>query len=182
MKTLLKNRRTYRNRIGTLDYMHDKKNEESEDGEGDNEINNSDNEGSNGGEGNDTDSWDDMYQADKEARLGEDEGEGGEDKGEKGGDNEDEDEDMNRVGISGRNGDEGGSEDGDGSNRKEGNSSCGVSGRKDDEGRNGKKRMNEENERDTRSKRTKIDVNGRRQAGAQPMKIAPPSRKKSGKK
>jgi hypothetical protein len=178
MKTLLKNRRTYRNRIGTPDDEHDTmKKKEGED------------------EGNNTDSWEDMYQADKERRLGadeEDNGEdGGQDKGEDGADNEDEDEDAN-PNISGSrggggdedgsgdgdedgsgDGDEDGSEDGDENNRKERNGSRGVSGRKDNEGRNVMKRKNQDDEPVTRAKRTKGNVgHGGRQAATKPMKKA----------
>jgi len=71
MKTLLKNRRTYRNRIGTLDDEQDMmKKEENEDEEGDHEGSNRDGEGSNNGEGNKSDSWDDMYEAYKDGHFG----------------------------------------------------------------------------------------------------------------
>ena len=165
--SLLKNRHTYRNRIGAPDDDHaTTKNEGSDDEDAHN--------------GSNTDSWDKMYQMDKEGNNGEDKvitlrmemrkgmrimrrmmrtwklvaagmGVG------------------MRVGV----------RTGIGTmERKDG--SCSVSGRKDDEGRNGTKRKNRDDEPVTRAKRTKWDVSGGHQA-TQPMKKLL-SRKKSGKK
>jgi hypothetical protein len=168
-----------------LDDEHDTiKKEKNEEEGGDHEGYNKDSE--------DSDSWEEMYQAVKETEFGvDDDGnseDGGEDKGERGADNEDEDErgadnededEGNHLDISGsRNGggDEGGSEDGDGNNRKESNGSRGVSGRKDDEGRKRMKRKNQDDEPAARAKRTKRDVSGGHQAVTQPTKRAPSKR------
>ena len=178
MKTLLKNRRTYRNRIGAPDDDHATMKNEGSDDEDPHD-------------GNNTDSWDEMYQTDKEGDNGEDKGDNVEDGDEEGGDgikDGDEEggadnEDEVNLEISGSRdggGDEGGSEDGDRNNGKEGYGSCSVSGRKDDEGRNGMKRKNRDDEPVTRAKRTKRDVSGGHQA-TQPMKKLL-LRKKSGKK
>ena len=156
MKTLLKNRRIYRSQIGTADDNYNTvKKEGSEDEKGDHK-------------GSDSDSWDNMYQADKERRSGIDESDNGEDGGEaKGNDSDDgiDGEDNSEDGdedMGADNGDEGGSEDG-----KESNGSCGVSGRKVDEG---KKRKNRDDEPVTRVKRMKRDVSGGHQAAIQPRK------------
>ena len=196
MKTLLKNRRTYRNRIGTInDDDYDKiKKEGSDDDKGDQERS-EDEKGDQ--EGNDTDSWEEMYQADKR-RSGVDESDnedGGEAKGDDGDDDGiDEEEDNGKDGDDdkgadngdedanqdiGDSGDEGGSEDGDRDKGKESNGSRGVSGRKVDEGRNRMKRKSRDDEPVTRAKRTKQEVSGGHQAATQPRKI--PLRKKGRK-
>ena len=179
MKTLLKNRRTYRNRIGAPDDDHATMKNEGSDDEDPHD-------------GNNTDSWDEMYQTDKEGDNGEDKGDNVEDGDEEGGDGikdgdeergVDNEEDEVKLEISGSRdggGDEGGSEDGDRNNGKEGYGSCSVSGRKDDEGRNRMKRKNRDDEPVTRAKRTKRDVSGGHQATQLMKKLL--LRKKSGKK
>ena len=189
MKTLLKNRRTYRNRIGTDEYDTVKK-EGSEDEKGDHDE-------------NDTDNWDDMYKADKERRSSIDESDNGEDGGEakgnngdddgideedngedgdedKGADNGDEDANLDISGSRDGDGDEGGSEDEDRNNGKESNGSRGVSGRKVDEGRDGMKRKNRDDEPVTRVKKAKRDASGSHQVATQPKKKIP--LRKKGKK
>ena len=188
MKTLVKNRRTYRNRIGTLVDDHVTMKREESDNDNDEE-------------GNNTDSWDDMYQADKERDFGIDKGGNGEDGDEnkgadgkdsideddnvedgdenKGADNEDEDANLDISGSRDGGANEGVNEDGDRNNRKESNGGRGVSGRKDDEGRDGMKRKNRDDGPVTRAKRSKPNVSGGHQVATQPTKKI--QQKKSGK-
>lgn len=166
MKTLLKNRRTYRNRIGTLDDNYDMVKEEDEDEESDlngddnnNEGNNTDN-GANTDDENNTDSWEDMYQTEKAKDFGGDEDDSG------GPEGVDEDE-GNGAGVGGS---KGGVEDG----------SRGVSGRKDDEGSIGTKRKNQDDEPAAKAKRTKKGSEGHQAATKSTKKALPKTR--SGKK
>lgn len=196
MKTLLKNRRTYRNRIGTINDYDKIKKEGSDDEKGDQERSEESEDEKGDQEGNDTDSWEEMYQAHKR-RSGVDESDnkdGGEAKGDDGDDDGIDEEDNGKNGDDdkgadngdedanrdiGDSGDEGGSEDGDRDNGKESNGSRGVSGRKVDEGRNGMKRKCRDDEPVTRAKRTKQEVSGGHQVATQPRKI--PLRKKGRK-
>lgn len=170
MKTLLKNRRTYRNRIGTVDDDNDTIKKEGSEDEKDHE-------------GNDTDSWEDMYKADKERHPNTDESDNDEDGGEPKGDDdgideetngEDEDEDKGAD-----NGDEDAnlditdSRDGDGDEGKKSNGSGCASGGKDDEGRSGVKRKNRDDVPVTRAKKTKQDIGGGHQAATQSKKNIP---------
>jgi hypothetical protein len=196
MKTLLKNRRTYRNRIGVDEHDMMMK-VESDDEEGSHEQNNGDDEGDNSGdeEGNNIgdgdgyDSWDDMYQAALRVGINEDNEDGGEDKGENGANSEDGDEDggenmaENAADNEDGGGGEGGGENRDENNETESNGRRGVSGRKDDKGGNGMKRKNQNDEPTMaiRAKRSKRDVSRGHQVAAQPTKKAQP-KKNSGKK
>ena len=175
MKTLLKNRRTYRNQIGVSEHDMMMKVESDDEGgsheknNGDNEGNNNgDNEGSNIGDGIGYDSWDDIYQAVLHVSINEDDDDGGENMAENAADNKD------------GGGGEGGGKNRD-ENETESNGRCGVSGRKDSKGGNRMKRKNQDDEPATRAKRSKGDVSGGHQAAAQPMKKAQP-KKNLGKK
>ena len=106
--SLLKNRHTYRNRIGAPDDDHaTTKNEGSDDEDAHN--------------GSNTDSWDKMYQTDKEGNNGEDKDGNVEDGDEEGdADNEKDDANLEISGSRDGGGDEGRSVDGDRNNGKEG--------------------------------------------------------------
>ena len=174
MKTLLKNRRTYRNRIGTLDNKYDMVKEEDKDEESDlngddnnNEGNNTDNganinNGNNTDDGNNTDSWEDMYQTEKAKDFSSDE----DDSGVPEGVGEDE---GNGAGVGGSKGG-GGVEDG----------SRGVSGRKDNEGSIGTKRKNQDDKPAAKAKRMKKGSEGHQAANKSTKKALPKTR--SGKK
>ena len=142
------------------------KKDESDDKGGSHKGNNGDDEGDN------TDSWDDMYQAARSVGIDEDNNDedggedGGENKSEKAADNEDRDWGENR----------------DGNNVMESNGRRGVSGRKDDEGGNGMKRKNQDDEPATGAKRSKGDVSRDHQAAAKPMKKGQLKKKSGGKK
>ena len=189
MKTLLKNQRTYRNRIGVDEHDMIMKVESDDEG-GSHEKNNGDDEGNNNGDDKGSnigdrisyDSWDDIYQAALHVSINEDNEDGGEDKGENSANSEDGGENM--AENTANNEDGGGGEDG-GKNRDENetesNGRRGVSGRKDGKGGNGMKRKNQDGEPATRAKRSKGDVSGGHQAATQPTKKAQP-KKNLGKK
>jgi hypothetical protein len=166
MKTLLKNRRSYRKRLGSLDdeqEMMKKEDSEKSDYDGnnndhdgnnsDNDGNNSDNDGNNGdNDGNNGDNdgmvsdWEDMYMTLRK-EIGNDEDDNGEDEDDNGEDEDDNGEDgcedeaaiINDSGDGDGNGADvnGGDMDEDGNGRKEINGSHGEFGGKDYEGRNG---------------------------------------------
>ena len=154
MKTLIKNRRCYRSRIGTFDKEQEIKKEESQDEESDQEGSNVD-DGNNGySDGNNGDDWDDMYMPEKKGDEDNNGRDGGEDNGAGGSDGDDEDEDVNvngseDDGSNGTNGGEvedenggdiNGGEDEDGNMGKEINGGHGKVGEKGNEGRVGMKR------------------------------------------
>ena len=188
MKTLLKNRRTYRNRVGSLDEEQGMvKKEEGDDDDrnngddygddygnnGDDDGNNDDDDGNNGGDdgnngdddGNgDDDDWENMYTAYKEQQHGRDEDDVAEDNG---GD-----------------GNEGLEEGEDGNGRRIINGSRGGFGGKAIEGmgRGGTKRkatQGDEPATATRAKRAKRDGSGSHQVATQPTKKAPLKRNSS---
>jgi hypothetical protein len=186
MKTLIKNRRCYRNRIGSLDDEQEIKKEEGE---------NEDHDGNNGDNDENNDDWDDMYVSDKIDVDGD--GDGGEDKGNNGeGSGGDEDENSGDfIGGEGNDGNEmsgsrgkedkgnngaGGGEDED---KNGGDKSGGEDGRKDNEGRAGLKRKSTVTQYEvaaTSAKKSKIDGSKGHQEAAQLKKKQP--KRKSGKK
>jgi hypothetical protein len=208
MKTLIKNRRCYKNRIGSLDDEQEIKKEEGE---------KEDHDGTNGDNYENNDDWDNMYVSDKSDVDGD--GDGGEDKGNNGeGSGEDEDEnggvfnggededgndgkemsgscgkvgrkDKGNNGAGGgededeSGGDKSGGEDEDGNDGKEISSSRGKVGRKDNEGRAGMKRKSTVTQYEvtaTSAKRSKMDGSKGHQEAAQSKKKQP--KRKSGKK
>jgi hypothetical protein len=198
MKTLLKNRRTYKHRIGSID-EHIVKNEEVEVEEVEVDHNGDDDEGS-----------DDMYMEDEKNYLGSDENGNGEDKGENGGSDGGDDEDGSGAIINGSedggddddgngtkiNGSEDGRDDEDGNGtkingsedggedkeRKAINSSRGLPGGKANGGSTKRKlKVTQDDEPSARVKRTKKDGSGGHQGGTQLTKKVMPKRQ-SGKK
>lgn len=170
MKTLIKNRRTYRNRIGSLD-QHDEDNMMKD-------INGEEGEGAH--EKEDEDDWDEMYM-DTEKGIDKENGIGSEDEDGNG-------EDEINGGEDGNRGKEiNGGGDGYEDDEEE-------FARNDDEGRNGegscsakqprtKRRLTQDDEpaTSTGSKRKKMDGSGGHQVPTQSTKKAPPKRKTSKK-
>jgi hypothetical protein len=199
MKTLLKNRRVYKNRIGSLD-KHDKHQiSKDNDGEEDKDEN----------YGNDSD-WESMYMpVDKENQDGGKDIIGGEDGGDYriGSEDEDEDEDSGKdiiggevggedgIGSEDEDGGKDGGEDGIGGEDEDGGKDIngGVDGGEDGSGggsrsvkQAGVKRkqtrdIDDEPATATRSKRKKMDGSGAHQAPIQLTKKAPPKRRTSKK-
>jgi hypothetical protein len=143
MKTLIKNRRSYRSRIGSPDQLGDKVLKDSDEEEGA------------GGNGGDNDDWEDMYMEEKgmgKKRIG-----GGDEDG-------DEDEDDDRMkDISGS---EDGGEDEDGGSENGVEDDEGRSSGNKQAGMKRKERIQDIDERATatRAKRMKINGSGGHQA------------------
>lgn len=185
MKTLLKNRRSYKNRIGPLDQDHEHITSNGNDGEereggDDGEEGGGGNDGEEGEGGNDGISdWEDMYMRDDTGRAN---GIGIEDEDEDGGEDINGGEDgSGGEGISGEyrfgdNDEELGGNDGEGRN---GEGSCSVepAGMK----RKASQDINDEPATTTRSKRKKTDGSRGDQAPFQLTKKAPSKRRNTKK-
>ena len=167
MKTLLKNRRSYKHRIGSLDdVQHTMKKEESHAEKGIDRDGNNDDNGDN--DENDDDSWDNMYMEHKEKHV----------------DTEEEEEEEGN-----KDGDDEGGNGGDGSGDEDG-----IGGDGDEDGNGGKERngsrqmkrkftVTQDNETAAaaRPKRTKRGGSGSHQVASRSTK-KPQSKKMSGSK